>query len=380
MGFGMATLEPFRLERYFAKYEFQAKYLASSSDAESLHVRDLLAYEPSAEEALRETWLGYSDSTGLEELRREISATYTSISPEQVLTHVGAEEPIFNFFHACLRPGDHVVVHCPSYQSLASVPKSLGCEVTRWEARFENGWAVDFAELERALRPNTRAVVVNVPHNPTGFLFTAEEQKRLVDLLRTRGILLFSDEVYRGIEMKEETRLPAACDLYENAVSLGVLSKAYGLAGLRVGWIATRNSDVLARMAAQKDYTTICSPSVTERLGCIAVRNREAIIGRNCELVRANWKLAAAFFAKHSDLFEVVPPRGGTMAFPRARNGFDVKAFTAFLLERESVMLLGGEFFEMPGRHFRLGLGRKDFPVVLSILERGLPDFAGFPV
>jgi aspartate/methionine/tyrosine aminotransferase len=368
----MPKIEPFRLERFFAKHEFTAKYLASSSDAESFSLNELLAYEPGAEQALKETWLGYGESNGLAELRREIAASYTKIDAGQVLTHVGAEEPIYNFFQACVAATDHVVVHFPSYQSFESVPKSLGCAVTRWEARFDRKWALDLDELERALRPNTRAVFVNVPHNPTGATFTAAEQQKLIELLRPRGILLFSDEVYRGIELEGAARLPAACDVYENAISLGVLSKAYGLAGLRVGWIATRNAEVLAKMTAQKDYTTICSPTLTEKLACIALRNRDAIIGRNRDIVASNWTLARRFLEKRSSHFEFVPPRGGTMIFPRAREGFDLKAFATKLLERDGVMLLGGEFFSMQERYFRLGLGRKNFPEVLATIDAAL--------
>jgi aspartate/methionine/tyrosine aminotransferase len=368
----MSKIEPFRLERFFAKHEFTAKYLASSSDAESLRLDELLAFEPAAEKELRETWLGYGESTGLEELRREIAGSYSAISAEQVITHVGAEEPIYNFFQAYVGASDHVVVHFPSYQSFESVPKSLGCAVTRWEAKYDRNWSLDLDELERALRPNTRAVFVNFPHNPTGATFTAAEQQKLVDILRPRGILLFSDEVYRGIELEGAVRLPAACDVYENAISLGVLSKAYGLAGLRTGWIATRNADVLAKMAMQKDYTTICSPTVTEKLACIAIRHREAIIARNRDIVVGNWALARRFLERRSSHFEFVPPRGGTVIFPRAREGFDLKKFSAKLLERESVMLLGGEFFGMPERYFRLGLGRKNFPEVLATIDAAL--------
>jgi aspartate/methionine/tyrosine aminotransferase len=362
-------LEPFKLERYFAKHEFTARFLASSSDAETISLKELLAFEKGTLEDLLETRLGYSDSNGIPKLRTAIAEHYETIGAHQVITHTGAQEPIFNFFHSLFQSGDHVIVHIPAYQSLYSVPKSLGCEVTPWAGTFENGWKPDLSELEKLLRPETQAVIVNTPHNPTGFLFSREDQKKLIELLKSRGILLFSDEVYRGIERNPENRLPAACDLYENAVSLGVLSKAHGLPGLRVGWVATRNEEVLKRMASQKDYSTICNSILVEKLAAVAIRHQDRLISRNREIVETNWKHAKAFFDKHRERFECVPPQGGTMVFPRAKAGFNLPRFIQSLIEEHGIMIVGGEHFDMPENYFRLGLGRKDFAEVLSQID-----------
>ena len=365
-------MEPFKLERYFAKYEFKAKYMASSSDAEAMTLSDLLKFDDAIREELPSVWLGYSEATGLPELRAEISKTYTTISPEQVLTHLGAEEPILNFYQSCFSPSDHVIVHSPCYQSFYSIPRAIGCEVSHWKTHFESAWSLDIDALAQMIQPNTRAVMINSPHNPTGFHITAQDQEKMIQLLRSKGILLFSDEVYREIELDPRDRLPAACDLYENAISLGVLSKAYGLPGLRLGWIATRNQEVLAKMTAQKDYTTICNPVLSEKLGIIAVRNREAIIARNRTIVLTNWALCQGFFKRHADKFEVITPRGGTMIFPRAKPGFNLQKFMATLLDQKGVMIVGGEHFDMPTEYFRLGLGRKNFPEVLTLMEEHL--------
>ena len=161
-------LNPFKLERYFARYEFNVKYLLCSSDCESLSIADLLRFEPQAEEGFKNCWLGYTESTGSPSLREEISHLYTGIQKEQVLVHSGAEEAIFLFMHTVLQPGDHVIVHWPCYQSLYEIARSIGCEVTFWEARLENRWALNLEDLKKTLRPNTKAVIVNSPHNPTG--------------------------------------------------------------------------------------------------------------------------------------------------------------------------------------------------------------------
>jgi aspartate/methionine/tyrosine aminotransferase len=364
-------LTPFKLERYFARYEFNAKYLLCSSDCESLSVGDLLAFEPEAEQGLKRHWLGYTESSGAPSLRQEISRIYTGIQPEQVLVHSGAEEAIFLFMQAVLQPGDHVIVHWPCYQSLYEIARSIGCEVTFWEARLQNKWALDIDELKRSLRPNTRAVILNTPHNPTGTLMPQADYRMLNDLTQERGITLFSDEVYRELEYEPADRLPSACDINPSAVSLGVMSKAYGLAGLRIGWIATHSVPVYARMAALKDYTTICSSAPSEYLSELALRQRGQITVRNLRIIHDNLSLLDAFFAARADRFEWVRPKAGPIAFPRLM-GEDIEQFCRKLVSSSGVLLLPGTMYDHPGNHFRLGFARKNMPQALAQLEQFL--------
>ncbi|KAF0106618.1 MAG: class I and II aminotransferase [Anaerolineaceae bacterium] len=366
-------LTPFKLERYFARYEFSAKYLLCSSDCESLAVADLLVLEPGADEGLKRHWLGYTESLGAPSLRAEISRIYTGIAPEQVLVHSGAEEAIFLFMHAALTPGDHVIVHWPCYQSLFEIARSIGCDVTFWEARAESGWAPDLDELKRDLRPNTRLVIVNTPHNPTGYLMPPPGFLALNALCQERGILLFSDEVYRDLEYDPADRLPSACEINPEAVSLGVMSKSYGLAGLRIGWVATRNASVYARMAALKDYTTICSSAPSEYLSELALRHREKLVERNLQIIRGNLSLLDAFFAAHADRFEWVRPAAGPIAFPHLA-GEDVEQFCHRLVTAAGVLLLPGTMYDHPGNHFRIGFARKNMPEALARLEEFLND------
>jgi len=364
-------LTPFKLERYFAKYEFTARYLLCSSDCESLLVGNLLALEPGADEGLNRCWLGYTESTGAPSLRQEISRIYTGIQPEQVLVHSGAQEAIFLFMHAALQASNHVIVHWPCYQSLFEVAKGIGCEVSFWEVRAENDWALDLDELKQLLKPNTRAVIVNTPHNPTGYLMPRSDFLALNALCAERGILLFSDEVYRELEYDPADRLPSACDINPSAVSLGVMSKSYGLAGLRIGWIATRNADIYNRMAALKDYTTICSSAPSEYLSELALRHRERIIERNLQIIRGNLSLLDAFFTAHADWFKWVRPKAGPIAFPRLLKG-DVETFCDELVRESGVLLLPGSMYDHPGNHFRVGFARKNMPEALRRLDKFL--------
>ena len=370
-------LPPFKLERYFAKYEFSARYLLCSSDCESLLVGDLLALEPGADESLKRHWLGYTESTGAPSLRKEIANIYDSITPGQVLVHSGAQEAIFLFMHAALQPGDHVIVHWPCYQSLFEVARGIGCEVSFWEARAENGWALDLDELKRMLRPNTRAVIVNTPHNPTGTLMPRPDFLALNalcaehSLSQERSLLLFSDEVYRELEYDPADRLPSACDLNPLAVSLGVMSKSYGLAGLRIGWIATRNADIYNRMAALKDYTTICNSAPSEFLAELALRHRAALAARNLQIIQSNLARLDDFFSRRADRFAWVRPKAGPIAFPRLLKG-DVETFCDELVHESGVLLLPGSMYDHPGNHFRVGFARKNMPSALAQLEQFL--------
>lgn len=364
-------IEPFALERFFSGHEFRARHLLCASDCETLSVVELLAMEPGAEEAFAALRLGYTETAGDPALRREIASLYKGITAEDVLVFAGAEEGIFLFMNAVLSCGDHLIVHSPCYQSLASVAEAAGCRVTRWEAQAENGWALDPGDLPALAGPATRTVVVNFPHNPTGYLPERERFAAIVDFARDRGLVLFSDEVYRFLEYDAAGRLPAACEIYEKGVSLGVMSKSFGLAGLRLGWVVCRDRGILRAMAALKDYTTICAAAPSEFLAAVALRRREAILARNLEILRGNLALLDAFFARHEGLFFWRRPRAGPVALPALRSGA-ADDFCARLLAETGVLLAPGRLFAAAPGCFRIGFGRADFAAGLERVRRYL--------
>ncbi len=369
------SLRPFALERYFARHEFSAKYLLGSSDPESLSVAQLLALEPGSEDGLSRLRLGYTESAGDASLRREIAGLYESLGPDQVLVFSGAEEPIFVFMNTALERGDHLVVHFPTYQSHYAVAESLGLQVSRWCGDPAGGWAPDPAELPRLLRPNTRAILVSSPHNPTGYHFGRGAWNDIIAVARRHGLILFSDEVYRGTEHDPGDRLPAVCDLYENGVSLNGLSKSYGLAGLRLGWIAARNPAMLARLAEFKDYLSICNSAPSEYLGRIAVRHSEALFERTRRRLVGNLGLLETFFLRQERLFRWIRPRAGTTTFPEFRDGSALE-FCDRLVEETGIMLVPGGLFDVDGEFLRFGYGRADFPEALAKLEEHLAQGA----
>jgi len=365
------NLPPFKLERFFAKYEFNTEYLLCSSDCEAMSIADLLALETGAAEKFQQVWLGYTESQGSPSLRAEICKLYQNIQPEDILIHSGAQEAIFLFMFAAFKEYDHVIVHSPAYQSLAEVARAAGCDVSPWRAREDDGWSLDLDELRHLMRTNTKAIIINTPHNPTGYLMSRTDYDALHTFATANKLLLFSDEVYRESEYDPAQQLPAACDQGDYAISLGVTSKTYGLAGLRIGWIATKNKKIYERMTSLKDYTTICNSAPSEFLAEVAMRNRNRLIERNLGIIKQNLQVIEGLFARHADLFSWVRPQAGSMAFPRYLGG-DVERFCDQLVKGAGVLLLPGSVYDDSRNHFRLGLGRKNLPQAVEKLEQFL--------
>lgn len=361
-------LPPFKLERFFAKYEFNTEFLLCSSDCEAMSVADLLALEDGAAEKFQNVWLGYTESLGSPSLRKEIAKIYSTAQPEDVIVFSGANEAIYLFMHAALKKNDHVIVHSPHYQSLSEVARSIGCETCAWEAREKSGWALDVSELKSLIQLNTRAIIVNTPHNPTGYLMPRVDFDALNRFAQENNLLLFSDEVYRESEYDPSTRLPAGVDYGEHAVSLGVTSKTYGLAGLRIGWIATKNRALYEKIASLKDYTTICNSAPSEFLAEVAIRNRMKLVEKNLGIIKHNLTVIDDLFARHPDLFSWHRPKAGSMGFPKLLKG-DVESFCDDLVKKAGVLLLPGSVYDDSQNHFRLGLGRKNLPQAVERLE-----------
>jgi aspartate/methionine/tyrosine aminotransferase len=364
------NLRPFRIERYYARYEFTTRYMLSSSDCESRTIESLLELEPDAHAALLSTWCGYTESPGAPELRGAIAGLYERIDPDEVIVTSCAEEGIFLLYHALLRAGDHAIVETPCYESALELAHSTGAEVSSWERRYEEGWAHDLAALERLVRPATRVLYVNQPHNPTGTLMDRATFERVVELARAHQLVLFSDEVYRELEHDPANRLPAACDLDERAVSLGSISKSYGLPGLRLGWLVTRDAALREAIMRLKDYTTICSSAPSEVLTAVALRNRHVLLERNRGIVDRNLPLLDRFFARHAETFEWVRPLAGPIGFPRVSGVGDIERFCD-RLAGHGVLLLPGAVYDEPD-HVRVGFGRANLPEALAVLDSAL--------
>lgn len=375
---GRLALPDFRLETYFSKWEFTARHHLTASDAESMTTAELLALGTDTERsAYEQLHLGYTPTWGTEPLRHAIADTYDSVDSDDVLAFAGAGEALFWAMQLFVEPGDHVIVTVPNYQSIESIPLATGVDIDGLElwtgAGADLQWTLDLERFETLITPKTRLVSVNFPNNPTGFVPDHDTWAAFNAMCHDRGIRVVSDEVYRGVEIEPARTLAPAVDINPSALSVSVMSKAYGLPGLRVGWIASHDREALGRLERAKHYTSICNSAPSEHLAVIALGNGGAILGRNRGIVESNDAAVSAFMSTRPDLFDYASPDGGCVAFPRYLGADGVADFCTRAVEDDGVLLLpnsvyGSELGNVPSDRFRIGLGRTNVPDSLAAL------------
>lgn len=370
----MTILPEFRLETHFAKWEFKARYHMTASDAESMALNELLDMATPEERTAFETmWLGYTETYGAPELRTAIAETFARQRPETILSFAGASEGIFAANSVLLDRDSHAIVVTPNYQSHETLPLAI-CSATGVPLDPDDNWSLDIDQIADAIRPNTRLVTINFPHNPTGAILPLDRYMALIELCRKHGIYILHDEIFNGLGPTGTQHLPYIADVYERGLSLGVMSKSYGLPGLRIGWIACQDKKLLSRMERMKHYLSICNSGPSEQLSILALRNRARILARNCSIVDENLTKWDAFFVRHPDLFEWSRPDGSCMAFPVYKGADGVEAFATELVEKSGVLFLpstiySSELGPTPTNRFRLGLGRYGLDEGLAALE-----------
>jgi aspartate/methionine/tyrosine aminotransferase len=373
----MQMLPDFRLETHFSKWEFKARYHMTASDAESMSMRNLLAMAtPEEREAFEGMWLGYTETFGAPDLRDAIAATYAAQSASDILCFAGASEGIFAANTVILDKDSHAIVVTPNYQSHETLPVAI-CDATWVPLDPEDNWSLDIDRVAAAIRPNTKLMTLNFPHNPTGAILPLDRYQALIELCRKHGIYILHDEIFNGLGPSDAQHLPFIADVYERGLSLNVTSKAYGLPGLRIGWIACQDGNVLSKMERMKHYLSICNSGPSERLAMIALRNRDKILARNCAIVDENLPKWDAFFARHKDLFEWQRPDGSCMAFPRYKGADGVEAFTTSLVEESGVLFLPSTIYSSdlsptPQDRLRLGFGRANLDEGIAALDAHL--------
>lgn len=365
-------IPPFATEQFFARYEFTTPYLLCASDCETLTIAELLELAGLSMEGLAGLRLGYTESQGNPALRAAIAALYDDVSPDEVVVLTAPEEGIYLTMRALLEPGDHVVVLTPAYDSLLNLAEHVSGHADRWPILPDGeSWRIDLDGLDRLMRAGTRLVVVNFPHNPTGYLPSASIFTDLVALVRGRGAWLFCDEMYRGLERNPDDRLPSAVDLYERAIVLSGLSKVHGLPGLRAGWLVVRDPAMRASLINWKHYTTICPPAPSELLATAALRAHEQLVERSRSIIAANLATAGDFFRRWPALFTWRPPRAGSVALVGWKPG-SATDYCRRLAEEAGVLLLPGSCLGSDENHVRFGFGRADFAANLARYENYL--------
>lgn len=369
----MTTLPDFRLETHFSKWEFKAKHHLTASDAASIALPDLLAMASDEDRHAFETmWLGYTETYGDPYLREVIASTFQAQKQDNILCFAGASEGIFAANQVLLSKEDHAIVVTPNYQSHETLPQNI-CSASAVPLDPTDGWSLDIDRVAAEIRPNTKLITINFPHNPTGAILSHDRYQALIALCRKHGIYILHDEIFHGLGPTGTKHLPFIADEYERGLSLGVMSKSYGLPGLRIGWIACQDKAVLSAMERLKHYLSICNSGPSEKLSIIALKNKETLIGRNNAIIDHNLPLWESFFAKHHDLFACQRPDGSCMGFAHYKGPEGVDAFAEKLVNEAGILILPSAIYrselgKTPENYFRFGYGRTG-------LEDGLAAF-----
>ncbi|GAB4421815.1 MAG: aminotransferase [Anaerolineae bacterium] len=366
-------IETFALERWMTTYEMHVKYDIAESGILPLTVNDLLQFEPPEKrdeilQRLLEMPLGYSEAPGSLELRSLLAATYDNCGPQNILITTGAIEANFLLFNTLLDPGDHVVAVYPAYQQLYSVPRAIGCEVSLWKLRPENGFRYDLDELERLVTQQTRLIVINTPHNPTGAMLSIADVRRIYALAESVGAKVLGDEAYRWLTVPGGDEFaPPMVNQGPAGISVGTLSKPFGLPGLRIGWIAGP-ADLIAQCWAMRDYVSLSPGKLNDALAVLAVKHRERVVERNHAIISQNLAYATTWMGQYADIVSWIPPRGGLLALLRYNLDIPSLELANKLAEEYSVMLAPGSAFGFE-HHLRLGIGQN--PAIFATgLER----------
>ena len=368
-------IEPFLLERWMTRHETHVKYDIAESGILPLSTNDLLGFEPDEEraatlESLLRLPLGYSEARGTLALRSALAATYKSVSADQILVTTGAIEANFLLFNVLLDAGDHVIAPYPAYQQLYTVPRAIGCDVSLWSVGPETNYQYDVDALERLITPKTRLIIVNTPHNPTGAMLSPADASRVYALAESVGAWVIGDEAYRWLSVPGgDPFAPPVVDTGSRGISVGTLSKPYGLPGLRIGWIAGP-ADIVNRCWGMRDYISLSPGQLNDALACLGLKHHDKIIARNREIIIANLAAATTWIDERRDVLSWTPPKGGLLALLKYNLPIDSLTLADMLANEYSVMLAPGSAFGYE-HHLRLGIGQRPDIFATGLAEAG---------
>jgi aspartate/methionine/tyrosine aminotransferase len=350
-------IESFKMERMQSTWENVVDYNLSESGVHALNLQELVN-DNELQEILR-LGLGYTQTNGTPPLRENISRLYPGAGLEQILVTAGSSEANFLLMWKILEPGQEVIFELPNYMQMYGLQRAFGAKPKYFWLREENNWAPDLDELSRLVTDRTRMIVLTNPNNPTGAILSEKEMTAIVNLADKVGAWILADEVYQGAEREGRTTA-SFWGRYDKTIVVNGLSKAYGLPGLRIGWIIGPR-DFVQSTWPYHDYTTISPSALSDRLATIALvpGNREKILNRTRGILRNNFPLLDTWLKGHGPLFEYTPPQAGAICFA----GYNLKINSTKLVERliqdKSVLLVPGDHFEMDG-HLRFGFGSEE--------------------
>ncbi len=351
-------VEHFGVEAWMDRYEDGAKYNITDTCVKPLTLAELFALTGEDRDAFMVRFFErpqtYGAIWGSEKVKQEIAKLYTSISPEEILTEHGATGGNQHIFFSLIRPGDRVIAYAPSYQQFYSAPRALGADVTVLRLRRENGYLPDIDELRQAAAQGVRMICLNNPNNPTGTVIPEAMMKEIVAIARSCGAYLFCDEVYAGVS-QDGTDCPSVADLYEKGIATGSMSKAFSLAGLRLGWLATHDKEALAQFRKVRDYDLVSCGLFDEEIAALALAHKEKVLERNRNILRANLPILDAWVQEESHV-SYVKPKAGTMALIHYDLDIPSRLFCHRMYYETGAFTVPGDCFMEP-HSFRVGYG-----------------------
>lgn len=358
MGAAGFTISDFKVERWIDTYEDDARYNLAETDAEPFTLEELLSLGDRDKmlSDLLNMRITYNPTMGSPRLREVIAARYAQTAAANVLVTGGAVEANFLLANVLIEPGDTVIIQSPAYQALYSVAEARGANVKHWQMRLDAGYRPDLTELAALIDDKTKAVIINIPHNPTGAVIGQADLETIIGWAEGKGFWVICDEVYHDLALEEGVIPAAARSLSEKAISLGSMSKSFGLSGLRLGWIAAPE-DIIYRCWCWKDYTSISNSPLSDYLAAFALANSGRIMARNIPMAKQNLARLLDWYRQNEGVIEYAVPRAGVLSFPRL-HGLPVSTeeFCLRIYRERGVLLVPGECFDRPG-HLRIGFG-----------------------
>jgi len=352
----MPTFQPFEMERLMSDWEQGVDYNLSESGVHPVALGELTS-DPQQIEALLATELNYPEVNGTVELRQNIAALYPGTTPDNVLVTVGCAEANYISLQTVVQPGQEIAMMLPNYMQLWGLAHNWGIQVNPFHLRQERGWALDLAELEAAVTEKTKLIAVCNPNNPTGYILTEPEMEAIVAAAGRVGAWILADEVYSGAERQGDSQTPSFWGRYDKVLANNSLSKAYGLPGLRTGWIVGP-PETISQLWRRHEYTTITTTMLANKLAAIALSPavRPKIIGRTRNYVRRGFSILDEWLKSHGNLFEVVPPQAAAVAFVRYNLEINSTELVERLIKEKSVLVVPGDHFGMD-QYLRLSFG-----------------------
>lgn len=314
--------------------------------------------------------LGFAPDEGTKALRTSLAENlYASILPEQVITNAGAQEALFCAFYALLNKGDKVLAVAPIFEPLVQIPINIGCDVDYVHLDENNAWALDLDQVEQHFMAGCRLFIINFPHNPTGAMITQDELKHIIALCEKYDVWLLSDEVFRGLEHKSEYQLPAVADIYEKGISVGVISKAYAVPGIRIGWLVCKNSKLREKVLDIKGYLSICNSQIDELLAAEILHKHQQLLNRNLKIILENKHLLEQLISITGETVSINIPNAGCCAFALVN---DSEALVNKITKDTQFMLCPASLFKTEVSGVRIGFGSLNFKQFIEKIKESL--------